>query len=99
MNSPEVWVPLEWVIDCGLYLVPASFARGVHGCKREGGAANLCWRKGGRVGGWGVRPFLLSTKNFHIVAYSLPPRGARENSPDCFNNGWGSGSDCRFKKR
>ena len=62
----------QCVEDAGIYVVLASFATGVHGCRRECGATDLCWREGG--GGRGVRPFLFSTENSHIVAYSLPCR-------------------------
>ena len=63
---------MQCVQDVGLYVVLVSFATGVYGCSRECGATDLCWRQGGREGGGGVRPFLFSTENSHIVAYSLP---------------------------
>ena len=65
---------MQCVQDVGLYLVLVSFAMGVYGCSRECGATDLCWREGGREGrgGGGVRLFLFSTENSHIVAYSLP---------------------------
>ena len=61
---------MQCVEDARLYLVLVSFATGVHGCKRECGATDVCWREGGRGGG--VRPFLFSTENSQIVPYSLP---------------------------
>ena len=59
---------MQCVQDVGLSLVRVSFATGVYGCSRECGATDLCWREGG---GGGVRPFLFSTENSHIVAHSL----------------------------
>ena len=61
---------MQCVEDAGLYLVLVSFATGVHGCRRECGATDLCWREGGRGGA--SRPFLFSTENSQIIAYSLP---------------------------
>ena len=61
---------LQCVEDVGLYLVLVSFATGVHGCRRECGATPVL--EGGREGGGGVRPFLFSTENSQIVAYSIP---------------------------
>ena len=58
---------MQCVEDAGFYLVLVSFATGVHGCRRECGATDLCWREGG--GSW---PFPFSTENSQIVAYSLP---------------------------
>ena len=49
-------------------------AMGLHGCRREYGATDLCFQ-GGREGGGGVRPFLFSTENSQIVAYSCSDRG------------------------
>ena len=43
---------MQCVEDAGIYPVPVSFAR-VHGCKRECGATDLCWREGGRWEGSG----------------------------------------------
>ena len=42
---------MQCVEDARLYLVLVSFATGVHGCKRECGATDVCWREGGRGGG------------------------------------------------
>ena len=43
----------QCVEDAGIYLVLVSFATGVHGCRRECGATDLCWRGGGGGGGGG----------------------------------------------
>ena len=65
---------MQCVQDVGLSLVRVSFATGVYGCSRECGATDLCWREGG---GGGVRPFLFSTENSHIVAHSLTVQNPR----------------------
>ena len=38
---------MQCVEDAGLYLVLVSFATGLHGCRRECGATDLCWREEG----------------------------------------------------
>ena len=59
---------MQCVQDVGLYLVLVAFATWVYGCSTQCGATNRVG--GGGVGG--VWPFLFSTENCHIVAYSLP---------------------------
>ena len=49
---------MQCVEDAGLYLLLVSFATGVHGCRRECGATDLCWREGGREGGGPAIPIL-----------------------------------------
>ena len=44
---------MRCVEDAGLYLVLVSFATGLHRCRRECGATDLCWREGARGGGSG----------------------------------------------
>ena len=59
----------QCVEDAGLYLVLVSSATGVHGCRRECGATDLCWRGGAEGGGSGhsySQPKILTLS--HIVS-------------------------------
>ena len=70
---------LQCVEDGGLYLVLVSFATRVHGCRRECGATDLCWREGGREGGRGGSGHSYSQPKILRLSHILSPA----RSPVC----------------